>query len=88
MNHEIGYENVNKKFRRLFKKKHKKIYIGRCFSGDEILIASKKDCRDVIKEFKEKSKIVDLKFKYVDLKLTLSSIIDSKIKDIKFGKDV
>lgn len=84
LNHEIGYQNVNKKFKKLFKKKYKNVYIGRCFSGDEIMIASKKNCRDIVKKIKERSKILDLKFKYVELKLTLSSIIDNKINDIKF----
>jgi len=56
MNIMYGYEKVNKKFTKLFMKYKKNNLIGRCFSGDEIIIITE-DYRFIDKMKKEGVKL-------------------------------
>jgi hypothetical protein len=77
LNYEIGYEEVNKKFRKIFKKKVDGCYIGRFFSGDEMIMAFENDrtwtiekMDKILKDLKKRSKKQGLSFKYKFLTLS------------------
>jgi MoaA/NifB/PqqE/SkfB family radical SAM enzyme len=89
LNYEIGYEEVNKKFRKIFKKKIDGCYIGRFFSGDEMIFAFENDntwtiekMEEVLKLLKKRSKKEGLSFKYKGLTLS-----DSKMPELASGTD-
>ncbi len=65
LNKEIGFEKVNKKFKKLFDFKMKGVYIGRCFSGDEILVVCKKKNNGIIELLEKRSNELGLSFRYV-----------------------
>ncbi len=78
LNVEIGYEEVNKKFRKIFKKKIDGCYIGRFFSGDELIIAfdndwEQKECKKVIKKIRRKARKEGLNFEYLHVGLSSKS---------------
>lgn len=59
LNGSIGYDKVNKKMRTIFKKKYDGVYIGRFFSGDEMIIAfedhfSQKEAKRILKKIKKR----------------------------------
>ena len=51
MNKELGYIEVNNRFKQIFEPFKNKMFIGRCFSGDEILILYKKTEEPLFREF-------------------------------------
>ena len=63
MNTLVGYEEVNNRFRTLFKHFEKTDdLIGRCFSGDEIIIITKNT--DCLIGMKQKANVLGLDFRY------------------------
>lgn len=64
MNKENGHEKTNKTIRQFFKSLKKDYIIGRCYYGDEILIASTK-FKNHKKIFKKEATKFDLKYKIV-----------------------
>lgn len=92
MNENIGYEEVNKRFKNIFKivktDKFKKIYIGRLFSGDEIILATnKKEVNEQINILIDNSKKNDMNFKYFYFKYNIKTILNDKLKKIKWEKN-
>ena len=74
-----GYEEVNKKFRELFKMFEKTDdLIGRCFSGDEIIVIT--DNTDFIVDLKQESQLIGLEFRYCISKFTGN--LDRDLRDI------
>jgi molybdenum cofactor biosynthesis enzyme MoaA len=78
LNVEIGYEEVNKKFRKIFKKKIDGCYIGRFFSGDELIIAFDNDWTQeesvkVIKKIRRRARKECLNFKHLHVGLSTKS---------------
>lgn len=65
LNKEIGFLNVNKKFRYLFNSKPKNTYIGRFFSGDEILICCEEKNDEYINILKNKSNEINMDFRFI-----------------------
>lgn len=68
MNSQLGYERVNRLFRKLFDgfRFREKDLIGRWFSGDEIAIATEhRDIERLIFRFREYAESCNLKFRYV-----------------------
>lgn len=68
LNREYGYEVVNNKFFNLFNEFKNNHIIGRCFSGDEIIIITEDEY--LINDFKDKSNELNLDFRYSLTKYT------------------
>lgn len=88
LNDEIGYEEVNKKFRHVFKikkyKGFKGIYIGRLFSGDEIIIATnRKEIVEQLNELKDVSTSIGLNFRYIYFENKIENLLEEKLKLLK-----
>lgn len=91
LNDEIGYDEVNKKFKNIFKiqkyKWFKNIYIGRLFSGDEIIIATNKNnILNQLKELKDVSHSNGLSFEYIYFENKIENLLEEKLKFLKKNK--
>lgn len=85
LNKELGFEKVNKKFKKLFDFKMKGVYIGRCFSGDEILVVCKKKNNGIMELLEDRSSELGLSFRYIYRKRKTKNIkkfLNKMIKDL------
>jgi len=88
LNYDIGFDKVNEKFRKILsvtkRKKYNKIYVGRFFSGDEIIIATnKKNISSLLLELKNESKLEGMDFVYISCINDTGIQLEEKLKEIK-----